>query len=287
MAGNGLLPRTNNGELAPLLAPAGNAASSSSTGNRNGSGGGALSVSSGSGAPKATTNSQQPHHTPTTLWIVVLVFLGLAAVTYKAVTAGALERFVLAVDSDPYGFLVLFIAFYIVSVVLLFPTMILQVLSGALYNFYVGLLVSWFATSVGQSLAFVLGRYLFRRSVKAYLLERVPNFPIIETAVKKEGWKLICLLRLSPILPYNVLNYAAALTPVPFLSYSLSSAIAIIPWTCLYVYLGTFTTNVADLMRGNVHYKHHATSGVEMLSSGLYGVLLLQKKIRRTGTIER
>lgn len=48
----------------------------------------------------------------------------------------------------------------------------------------------------------------------------------------------MCLLRLSPILPYNILNYAAALTPISFFAYSLSSAAAIIPWTCLYVYLG-------------------------------------------------
>ncbi len=48
----------------------------------------------------------------------------------------------------------------------------------------------------------------------------------------------MCLLRLSPILPYNILNYAAALTPISFLAYTLSSALAIIPWTVLYVYLG-------------------------------------------------
>jgi uncharacterized membrane protein YdjX (TVP38/TMEM64 family) len=114
--------------------------------------------------------------------------------------------------------------------------MLLQVLSGALYSFYVGLLLSWFATSVGQALAFLLGRYLFRRSVKAYLIERVPNFPLIDATMKREGWKLMCLLRLSPLLPYNVLNYAAALTPIPFISYTLSSSLGIIPWTCLCTY---------------------------------------------------
>ncbi len=49
-----------------------------------------------------------------------------------------------------------------------------------------GLALSWFASSVGQALAFLLGRYLFRASVKAYLLQRVPNFPQI---VSGAGWR--------------------------------------------------------------------------------------------------
>ncbi|KAG2500159.1 hypothetical protein HYH03_001741 [Edaphochlamys debaryana] len=156
--------------------------------------------------------------------------------------------------------------------------MILQAITGALYGLYAGLVVSWLASSVGQALAFLLGRYLFRASVKSYLLQRVPNFPQIEAAIKKEGWKLMCLLRLSPILPYNILNYAAALTPISFFAYTLSSAAAIIPWTILYVYLGTLSTRaLAELARGKLvtHYPNgegaHEGSNVRvMLSSAIY-----------------
>ena len=52
---------------------------------------------------------------------------------------------------------------------------------------------------------------------QGYLHSTWPTFPAIDHAIKKEGWKLVCLLRLSPVLPYNVLNYALAITPVPFL----------------------------------------------------------------------
>ncbi|KAG2438514.1 hypothetical protein HXX76_005065 [Chlamydomonas incerta] len=195
------------------------------------------------------------------------------------------------IKENPLGSLHLFVLFHIFAVVLLFPVMLLQAITGALYGLYAGLVVSWLASVVGQALAFLLGRYLFRASVKSYLLQRVPNFPQIEAAIKKEGWKLMCLLRLSPILPYNILNYAAALTPISFLAYTLSSAVAIIPWTCLYVYLGTLSTHVlAELARGKLvtqyPYQRIGGAGGEdggragmtyqmMLSSAIYMTLLV------------
>lgn len=151
------------------------------------------------------------------------------------------------VKDDPYGTLPVFFFAYALSVVLLFPCMIMQVISGALYGFWMGFMVSWGATSLGQCLAFLLGRYLFRPTVKAYLHSTWPTFPTIDSAIKKEGWKLVCLLRLSPVLPYNVLNYALAITPVHFWVFSAASALATIPWTALYVYLGTLSNNLMDL----------------------------------------
>lgn len=187
--------------------------------------------------------------------LCLLVTLILFSVTaYLYLDTQTLQNFLLMVQNDPYGTLHVFMVFYASSVVLLFPCMIMQVISGALYGFWVGLLVSWVATSTGQSLAFLLGRYLFRQPVKTYLHQTWPNFPAIDTAIKKEGWKLVCLLRLSPVLPYNILNYALALTPVSFWVFTAASALATIPWTCLYVYLGTFSTNLMDLAHGKIDY---------------------------------
>lgn len=62
----------------------------------------------------------------------------------------------------------------------------------------------------------------------------------------------VCLLRLSPVLPYNILNYALAITPVPFWVFTCASTFATVPWTALYVYLGTLSTNLMDL----VHVSH-------------------------------
>jgi uncharacterized membrane protein YdjX (TVP38/TMEM64 family) len=60
---------------------------------------------------------------------------------------------------------------------------------------------------------------------------------------------LTALLRLSPVLPYNVLNYALAITPLPLAVYASASAVATLPWAALYVYIGTFSTDVLDITR--------------------------------------
>jgi uncharacterized membrane protein YdjX (TVP38/TMEM64 family) len=187
----------------------------------------------------------------TRLCLLVTVIMA-SLFTYLYVDTSTLGRFLLMIQNDPSGTVHVYLTFYTLSVVLLFPCMIMQVISGALYGFWIGLLVSWVATSLGQSLAFLLGRYLFRAPVKSYLHQTWPNFPTIDAAMKQEGWKLVCLLRLSPVLPYNILNYALALTPVSFWVFTWSSALATVPWTALYVYVGTFSTDLMDLARGKI-----------------------------------
>lgn len=197
----------------------------------------------------------QPHSLSSfgvTRLCLLLSILLLSGLSYLYVDTGKLQAFLLMVQNDPAGTAPVFLVVYAASVVLLFPCMIMQVISGAVYGFWLGLLMSWVATSVGQSLAFLLGRYLFRAPVKAYLHSTWPSFPTIDAAIKQEGWKLVCLLRLSPVLPYNILNYALALTPVSFMVFSTASALATVPWTCLYVYIGTFSTDLMALARGKI-----------------------------------
>ncbi|KAL6759383.1 snare associated Golgi protein-domain-containing protein [Haematococcus lacustris] len=216
---------------------------------------------------------------------LLLSFVLLASTTYFCVDAHTVQRVLLKVQSDPYGSLHLFLLLYIASVILLFPCMVLQVMSGALYGFWMGLLVSWVATSLGQALAFLLGRYLFRPTVKSYLHSTWPTFPAIDAAIKREGWKLVCLLRLSPVLPYNILNYALAVTPVTFWVFSLASALATVPWTALYVYLGTFSTNLMDLAQGKIYYGKdtHLTrsllSGLFIVVTSVWGYTVSQRAI--------
>ncbi len=134
-----------------------------------------------------------------TRFCTLITFAVAAVCTYVYLDTHTLQAFLLMVQSDPWGTVHVFMLFYTSAVVLLFPCMILQVISGALYGFWFGFWVSWLATSAGQSLAFVLGRYLFRAPVKSYLHSTWPTFPIIDAAIKKGGWKLVCLLRLSPV----------------------------------------------------------------------------------------
>ena len=161
-----------------------------------------------------------------------------------------------------------FLAVYSLSVVLLFPCMVMQLISGALYGFWMGFMVSWIATSLGQALAFLLGRYLFRPTVKSYLHNTWPTFPTIDAAIKREGWKIVCLLRLSPVLPYNVLNYALAITPVSAWVFTVASAVATLPWTALYVYLGTSAENLMELAQVCMCVRERERGGREREKDG-------------------
>mmetsp|Transcript_12836 Transcript_12836/g.22638 ORF Transcript_12836/g.22638 Transcript_12836/m.22638 type:complete len:320 (-) Transcript_12836:267-1226(-) len=234
-------------------------------------------------------NSPGPGHLAqfgTARLLLLVTFVLLSGSVYLYVDKHTMTAFLHTVQTDPYGYIHMFTVTYAVSVVVLFPCMLMQLLSGALYGFWMGLVVSWVATSTGQSLAFLLGRYLFRPTVKNYLHSTWPSFPTIDAAMKKEGWKLVCLLRLSPVLPYNILNYALGVTPVPFWVFTAASAFATVPWTALYVYLGTLSTNLMDLAQGKIHsgkdmhVMRQVLTGLFVVGTTVYGYIWSHKAIK-------
>ena len=79
-----------------------------------------------------------------------------------------------------------------------------------------------------------------------------PKFNAIDEAVGREGFKIVFLLRLSPVFPFNLLNYALGLTKVSFKHYALASLIGMLPGGLMYVYFGSATRSIADVAAGNV-----------------------------------
>jgi uncharacterized membrane protein YdjX (TVP38/TMEM64 family) len=92
--------------------------------------------------------------------------------------------------------------------------------------------------TLGATAAFLVGRYLARDWV-ARKIEKNPKFRAIDKAVAEEGWKIVLLTRLSPIFPFNLLNYAFGLTRIRLREYVLASWIGTMPGTILYVYIGS------------------------------------------------
>merc|ERR1712072_861499 len=89
---------------------------------------------------------------------------------------------------------------------------------------------------LGSIAAFLIGRYLLRDQV-GKLTKRYSIFEALDAAVENNGLKIFCLLRLSPIVPFNVLNYVAGVTAISLRDYCLA-LFAMIPGTILYVFLG-------------------------------------------------
>eukprot|EP00884_Botryococcus_braunii_P002383 jgi/Botrbrau1/12145/Bobra.0186s0058.2 len=117
-------------------------------------------------------------------------------------------------DKRPVKGGILFLVADIVAIVVAFPGAFLAVAAGAIFGVVTGSLLVWIGTTIGQTVAFIVGRYLLRRLVVGWMSQRFPNWHAVDAAISKEGWKLITLLRLSPIIPWNVLNYALAVTGV-------------------------------------------------------------------------
>jgi membrane protein DedA with SNARE-associated domain len=83
-------------------------------------------------------------------------------------------------------------------------------------RFWKGLLAVWIGGAIGQAFAFLLARYLLRDWVEATLRGKWKRWEVIDRAISHDGWKLVLIMRMSPIIPYNLLNIAMATTSMPF-----------------------------------------------------------------------
>jgi pyruvate/2-oxoglutarate dehydrogenase complex dihydrolipoamide dehydrogenase (E3) component/uncharacterized membrane protein YdjX (TVP38/TMEM64 family) len=138
---------------------------------------------------------------------------------------------------------------YVLATVFFLPGSILTLGAGFAYGVGLGTAVVWIGANVGAALAFVLGRTLARRWVAARV-EANPRFAAIDRAVGREGLKIVLLTRLSPVFPFNLLNYAFGLTTVSLRDYLFGSLVGMLPGTVMYVYLGSLITSLSELSAG-------------------------------------
>lgn len=169
------------------------------------------------------------------LLLVALVALALAARALPL--AELLEDLRATIERlGPRGAL-LFCTVYTVSVVLVLPCFLLGMLAGAVFGVWKGTALVLVAATLGATLAFWLGRGLLRGFVEARYRDD-PRFQAMDAAIAARGWKVIALLRLSPLVPFGPSNYLYGLIPIRTWSYVLASAASMVPGTMVYVTLG-------------------------------------------------
>jgi len=190
--------------------------------------------------------------------VVVLLALGTRLLDLPARTLALVSW---ARDAGLAGALV-YGAAYVLSTVLVLPASVLTLGAGFAWGPVVGVAIVSPVSILAATAAFVLGRTLLRSRVERRILGD-PRFAAIDRAVGEHGLKLVLLLRLSPIVPFNLLNYALALTRVRLRDYVLGSALGMFPATVLYVYLGSLVTSGTELLSGR-----HPASGAA--GSALY-----------------
>jgi uncharacterized membrane protein YdjX (TVP38/TMEM64 family) len=150
-------------------------------------------------------------------------------------------------ELGPLGVLI-FSAGYVLATVAFVPGSLLTLAAGAVYGVGAGTVIVFVSATLGASLAFLISRHLARASVEKRLRGH-QKFSVIDRAVGDQGFKVVLLLRLSPVFPFNALNYALGLTRVRFRDYVVAS-IGMLPGTLLYVYYGTAAGSVAQLASG-------------------------------------
>ncbi|RKX37229.1 MAG: hypothetical protein DRP64_17530 [Verrucomicrobia bacterium] len=143
------------------------------------------------------------------------------------------------------GFAV-FALIYILACVLLVPGSILTMGAGAIYGVAVGSILVSVSSTLGATAAFLAGRYFARGWVNRQIAGN-DKFGAIDNAVAREGWKIVGLTRLSPIFPFNLLNYAYGLTKVSLRDYFFASWIGMMPGTVMYVYIGSLAGDLASI----------------------------------------
>jgi uncharacterized membrane protein YdjX (TVP38/TMEM64 family) len=132
-----------------------------------------------------------------------------------------------------------FVAIYAIAVVALIPASLLTIAGGAVFGIVRGAIYALIAATIGSTAAFLLGRYAFRGLVERRLAA-MPRFAAVERAVSAQGLRIVFLLRLSPVVPFNFLNYALGVTTISVWDFVIAS-IGTVPGAIVYAYAGSVT----------------------------------------------
>ncbi|XP_030486638.2 uncharacterized protein LOC115703389 [Cannabis sativa] len=182
-----------------------------------------------------------------------LLFLLLAAIATACIflpIEKILKDFLIWVKEDlgPWGPIVLAIA-YVPLTVLAVPASILTLGGGYLFGLPLGLVADSIGATIGATAAFILGRTIGR----SYVISKLKNYPKFEAvaiAIQRSGFKIVLLLRLVPLLPFNMLNYLLSVTPVRIEEYVVATWLGMMPITFTLVYIGTTLKDLSDVTHG-------------------------------------
>jgi uncharacterized membrane protein YdjX (TVP38/TMEM64 family) len=171
----------------------------------------------------------------------------------------------------------LFVLLYVAGAVTLAPAFLLTVASGAVFGLWRGTLFSYIGAVLGATLVFGLSSRMAGGRVQAWL-DRDFRIAATRRAVVGRGFWIMFLLRLSPVVPYSLLNYALTLSGVRYRDYVLAT-VGMLPALVMYVYYGKIVGDVAAIAAGVV-----APRGPEyyaLLVAGLVATLVATTTITR------
>lgn len=160
---------------------------------------------------------------------------------------------------------VVFILAYVVATVVLAPASALTLAAGVAFGLS-GFPTVIIGATLGAGAAFLIGRYVARDWVERQMAGR-PIFKAIDKAIESEGWKIVGLMRLSPLVPFNLQNYFFGATKVDFWPYLVTSLFGIMPGTLLFVWIGSLGAS-AGMGGGGPHGEGGSAGTIKLIALG-------------------
>ncbi|MDH5473536.1 MAG: VTT domain-containing protein [Gammaproteobacteria bacterium] len=166
--------------------------------------------------------------------LILALVAGIAVViTYRdQLNADALQQWL--TDAGAAAPL-LFMLVYAIGTIFFLPGSLLTLVGGALFGPVLGTFYNLTAATIGAMLSFLVARYLASDWVANKTGGRMKQ---LITGVENEGWRFVAFVRLVPLFPFNLLNYALGLTRISFNQYSIATYICMLPGAIAYTYLG-------------------------------------------------
>jgi len=143
----------------------------------------------------------------------------------------------------PWG-VALYCLLFVIAIVALVPGSVLSVAAGLTYGMW-GAPIAVLCATVGSVIAYLIARHLVRDTVDGWI-GRSRHLRAVEDAVNEEGWHVVALVRLSPLLPFNIQNYLFGITHIRFWPYVWATLFGILPGTVFDVYLGSIGSRPLD-----------------------------------------
>jgi len=185
---------------------------------------------------------------------------------------------------------VLFIAIFALASAAFVPAGLLTMTSGALFGIAAGIVYAFVGASIGACLAFLVARYAARVPVERWLT-RHPRASTLGASVGEHGRRIVALLRLSPVIPFSVINVTMGVTRILFIDFVVAN-FGMLPVTALYVYYGAaagalVTARRAEHPRGAAYWVLMAVGLAATLAVTMIVARLARQALaRETGLVE-
>ena len=171
------------------------------------------------------------------VWGLLALFLAMEALAFNpdANIPESLSGLHTFLTSYPLLAPILFVLVYALAVTLFLPGVLFCLLGGALFGPWLGALLNVLGATLGAGLAFLIARHLAREMVERHLSKTLQR---LKRGVEQGGWRFVALLRLIPVVPYDLSNYAFGLCRVPLTQFLAATALSLLPRLSIYAYIG-------------------------------------------------